>query len=124
MKLMKLCVPVCLAGLLWAGCNTTQQTVAYKAETATDLAVTTAMVGWGAYVATEHPGTNAEQTVLNAFEATKTAELAVVDATAATNTTPLATAQTVLSESQAALLKIISIYTNQLPELSIETNTP
>ncbi len=120
MKLSNIWFVISAACLLWAGCSTTQTTVAYKGEAATDLAVKTAMTGWGTYVALKHPDTASELQVFNAFEAYKAAELALIDATASlasnpTNTPALNAAQNAVAASQADLIKLISTLTNSLP---------
>lgn len=118
--LLIFCVQI--VGNLFEGCSTNQSTIAYKSEVAGDLAVKTAMTGWGFYVANYHPGTNAELRVLHGFNVVKAAELTVVDATASlaanpTNTAPLVSAQNALAASQASLVTLISSLTNTIPKI-------
>ncbi len=106
---------LCLA-LAW-GCSTNQTTVTYKAEVATDGGVRAAMIGWGGYVAAQHPGTNSELKVLAAFRTVKASELALVDATAslaadATNTNAVTAAQNALTAAQVDLVNLIGSLTN------------
>lgn len=101
------------------GCSTSQTTTAYKGEAATDLSVKTALTGWGFYVAAKHPGTNAEETVLQAFKVYKAAELTLIDATASlasnpTNTSPVVAAQNAVAASQVSLVNLISSLTNAI----------
>ncbi len=110
---------ICLVSLLANGCGSTPTAIAYKGEVATDAAVRTAMVGWGAYVAAKHPGTNAEQKVLNAFRLVKQSELVLLDATESlalspTNTAPLVAAQNAVAASEVNLQKLISSLTNSV----------
>lgn len=118
MRKLKLKLSLCLLPILAAiGCTTDQTTAAYKGANASDLAVTAAMTGWGAYVATVHPGTNAEFKVFTAFNSYKQAELALVDATASlasnpTNTAPAVAAQNALAAAQLDLVNLISSLTN------------
>ena len=104
---------------LWAlcSCSTNQTTAAFKGETASDLTVTTALAGWGAYVAAEHPGTNAEQQVFAAFKVTQSAELALIDATTALASNPAATnsataAQNAFAASQLDFVNLVQSLTN------------
>lgn len=68
---------------LFTACQTPPATIAYKSESAADIAVISAMSGWGAYVAAAHPGVAAELKVKAAFEKTQAAEIALIDATSA-----------------------------------------
>lgn len=109
--------------LFWGfltGCSTTAQQASYNTAGATDAAVRTAMVGWGAYVSVAHPSTNVELTVRNSFNTYKSAELAVIDASAAVQTNSTATnllSAAIVAEqaAQSGLLTIIASYTNSLP---------
>lgn len=70
------------AGLLafaFTGCKSAPANV-YKAETATDTAVATAMSVWGDYVAANHPPVAQEMQVQAAFQKIKAAELTVESA--------------------------------------------
>lgn len=116
-QVVAVAVLVAVAAFVTASCTTNQQTTAYNAAGATDAAVRTAMIGWGAYVSVAHPGTNTELTVRNAFLAYRNSELAVIDATEAVSTNPQATNllnAAVIAEraAQADLLNIIKAYTN------------
>lgn len=72
-----------LISLMFSGCATPPATIAYKTESAADIAVISAMSGWGAYVAASHPGVATELKVKAAFEKTQAAEIALIDATSA-----------------------------------------
>lgn len=109
---------ICFTAIV-SGCHSTPSTIAYKGEVATDAAVRSAMVGWGAYVAAKHPGTNSEAKVRDAFNLYKQAQLTLIDATAAfasnpTNSTPVQAATSVVVAAQANLVNLISSITNTI----------
>jgi hypothetical protein len=66
-------------GLL-TGCSSTPQQVAYQSAGTTIVTVDTAMGLWGAYVAANQPGTNAEAKVKFAYEKYQTAMTILCDA--------------------------------------------
>jgi hypothetical protein len=99
------------------GCTTSQQAAAFKVETGANISVSAAMTGWGAYVALQHPGTNAEQTVYNAFESYKSANLAAINATEALAQSPttistnvVISAQNLASQSITNLVNLIQSF--------------
>ena len=99
------------------GCSTSQQAATYKATLATDAAVRTAMIGWGAYVTANHPGTNAEMQVYKAFQIYKSSAVVVLEATENLTTNTAATnawtqAVAVEQSAQAGLISMISTLTN------------
>lgn len=107
----------CLAGI--SGCSTTQTTTAYKTEVAANIAVSAAMTAWGTYVSQAHPGTNAEQTVWQAFQAYKASEIAAVTATETLATSPtntpaitqaITTATASLSAASTNLVTVIQSF--------------
>ena len=71
------------ASFTLAGCGSSPQTVAYQAAGTTVVTVDAAMGEWGAYVAAEHPGTNAELAVKSAYEKYQASMAVVTDAGAA-----------------------------------------
>lgn len=108
-----------LAAACLVGCTTNQLSIAKKAEVATDATVTGGLAGWGVYVATKHPGTNAELQVLHAFKAVQASEVLVVDASATlaanpTNTAPLQAAQQVFDASKSNFFTLINSITNAI----------
>jgi len=69
-----------LAAVSQVGCSSTPQQIAYQSAGTTVVTVDTAMNLWGAYVAAKQPGTNAEQTVKDAYGKYQAAMAALCDA--------------------------------------------
>jgi hypothetical protein len=73
--------------LFFSGCSTTPQQAAYQGAGTTVVSVDTAMKLWGAYVASNHPGTNTEAAVKSAYEKYQASMAVVCDAGAAYSAT-------------------------------------
>lgn len=78
--LMLLMIPFLVFSVFFAGCSTTPQRAAYEAAGTTQVTVDTAMTLWGAYVAANHPGTNAEAVVNSAYSKYQTGFAVLADA--------------------------------------------
>jgi hypothetical protein len=87
-KIHILFLPLAAALALGCGCASTgPQQVTYQAAGTTIVSVDAAMNEWGAYVATAHPGTNAEIAVESAYEKYQSAMAVACDAGAAYSAT-------------------------------------
>ncbi len=80
-SLFPVILAVGLAGFL-SGCASPQSD-AFKAESAAQTGVETALAGWNVYVGNYHPGTNTEWKVMQALNIYKASELLAIDATQA-----------------------------------------
>lgn len=81
-------LPFIVAGsLIFSGCKTTPQQATYQAAGTTVVTVDSAMNLWGAYVAANHPGTNAELAVRSAYEKYQAGMAVACDAGAAYSAT-------------------------------------
>lgn len=115
-------VPLLLAfmgGTLFfsAGCKTTPQEVTYQAAGTTVVTVDTAMNLWGAYVAANHPGTNAELAVQAGYQKYQNSMAVVCDAGAAyaatggTNATAVAALDQAIANSSQNLTDLENLIT-------------
>ncbi len=116
MKFLSL-LSLLLIPLLFSGCGTTPQKATFNTAAGTDATVRLAMTGWGAYVATAHPGTNIEAQVQSYFGMYQQAEIATIKAGAALLNNPAATnvfSSAVIAETaaQSNLITLISSITN------------
>ena len=111
-----------LAFALFLGCSSTQVSTAYKTETATDTAVTTAMNVWGAYVSANHPPVSEELQVKAAFEKVQAAELLVNSATIIAQQTVGQTNNSIteITTDSAALAQALVDLTNLLQQFGVK----
>ncbi|MDE3068615.1 MAG: hypothetical protein KGJ60_13855 [Verrucomicrobiota bacterium] len=116
------------AGFLSAGCASTPQQTIYRAAGSSVVSVDAAMKLWDAYVAANHPGTNAEKRVKSDFERYQSAMSVALDAGAAyaatsgTNSTALAGFQNAVSHSSQDLIDLESLIASF--GVKLNTNAP
>jgi hypothetical protein len=116
--LMAILWAIFAGSLFFTGCASSPQQATYQAAGTTVVSVDTAMNLWGAYVAANHPSTNLEAQVENAYDKYQASMAIVCDAGAAyaatggTNATATAALNTAVANSSQELTDLENMITS------------